>query len=175
MTSTSAEGNAGLHVHLATVALSEGNTLHCVQVAAPSGGPAEGEGVSPIALSHRLQTALHSMAPAPESGATPLGPEAAARYLLAAHHPNTTMGRARSDSAWCAIDTFMLLAGDVFFTSHEIHHAKCKCHCLLISAEHQSRLVRLNISSLHIPIRLIVLPGPEGAACMNGWEAWPLR
>ena len=84
-----------------------------VQAAAPSGGPAEEDGVSPIALSNRLQTCLHSMAPPPESGATPLGPEAAARFLLAAHHPSTTMARARSDSVWCATYTSVLLTWDV--------------------------------------------------------------
>ena len=100
-----------------------------VQAAAPSGGPAEEEGVSPIALSNRLQTCLHSMAPSPESGATPLGPEAAARFLLAAHHPSTTMARARTDSVWYATNTSVLLTWDV-------SHVECKCQCLVLPTEH---------------------------------------
>ena len=110
-----AQGSAGLHIHKAICLLCLW-LMPCtaVQAAAPSGAPAEEEGVSPIALSNRLQTSLHSIAPPPQSGATPLGPEAAARYLLAAHHPKTTMARARSDSVWCAIHTTVLLAWNVF-------------------------------------------------------------
>ncbi len=56
--------------------------------------------MSPVALSHRLQAALHSMAPPPHSGTSPLEPKDAARFLLAGHHPRTTLARARSMSVW---------------------------------------------------------------------------
>lgn len=132
-----------------------------VQAAAPSGGPAEEEGVSPIALSNWLQTCLHSMAPPPESGATPLRPEAAARLLLAAHHPSTTMARARTDSVWCATYTSVLLTWDV-------SHIECKRRCLTLRAEHHWGSVTLMLGSLCCLV-------PEGAACVNEWEAWPVR
>ena len=72
------------------------------QAAASNSLPAEEEGVSPIALSHRLQAALHGMAPPPHNGNSPLEPKHAARFLLAGHHPRITLARARSVSVWCA-------------------------------------------------------------------------
>ena len=62
----------------------------------------EEEGVSPVALSHRFQAALHSMAPPPHNGNSPLEPREAARFLLAGHHPRTTVARSRSSSVWYA-------------------------------------------------------------------------
>ena len=56
--------------------------------------------MSPVALSHRLQAALQSMAPLPYNGISPLEPKDAARFLLASHHPRTTLARARSKSVW---------------------------------------------------------------------------
>lgn len=56
--------------------------------------------MSPVALSNRLQLALYSIAPPPDSGNSPLGPQEAARYLLAGHHPRTTMARACPFSVW---------------------------------------------------------------------------
>ena len=70
--------------------------------------PAEDEGVSPIALSQRLQAALHSIAPPPHNGISPLEPKDAAKYLLAGHHPKTTLARARSASAWYAASEMIL-------------------------------------------------------------------
>lgn len=78
--------------------------------------------MSPVALSHRLQAVLHSIAPPPHNGKSLLEPRDAARFLLAGHHPRTTLARARSTSVWYAAarescESFWMLWLDPLLTS----------------------------------------------------------
>ncbi len=91
-----------------------------MQVLTPATPSADDAGVSSSALTERFQHALTAISPRPQQhrGVSPLAPDVAARFLLAANYPIISPTGAYTRPFWCEFN-----ADVVSYT----HHAELSC------------------------------------------------